>query len=334
MRHACTCRCTCLVCRHARRFLPQQTVKYDQDVIGGESVPFDHSAEPTAEPYSFPAHPGIPSSIHRRLAEASAEVNADKEVAPQIASGSAASAISLHGATRLDPFASGQNLWQESEERRYEGQRERRRQQHLPKMGGLGLPQRNDKRSQHPFVKANGWGQRRWTARADRLLEKAVRECDFDFVQAAARFSVEKSPRSVGVFEIAPVFPAAAVTFEPGVTSNESDTIGRTETVGVTAEECRKRFARLDRDVEAEEQGDWIEGEGKSVGSRQFQVSEEKQSYLEPGSDCDIQGRRPSEQLNRGHEEKRQTTMIPGLQENAGLSFHELEKKACHVKSR
>ncbi|CAM9262435.1 unnamed protein product [Ectocarpus sp. 4 AP-2014] len=117
-----------------------------------------------------------------------------------------------------------------------------------------------------------GWsGVRQWTVSKDRSLARLVRECEFDFDLVAARFS-------------------------SAVASGD----GAGEEV-ITAEECRVRFARFDREEEDNAEDD-MGGGGEGYNHN-----------LVPDLDA---------------------TPAPGVIENAGLSFADLERKARNMKSR
>ncbi|CAM9745117.1 unnamed protein product, partial [Ectocarpus sp. 13 AM-2016] len=118
-----------------------------------------------------------------------------------------------------------------------------------------------------------GWsGGRQWTASKDRALARLVRECEFDFDLVAARFS-------------------SAIAGGDGGGEEEA----------VTAQECRVRFARFDREEE-DNTGDDMGGGGEAYNHN-----------LVPDLDA---------------------IPAPGVIENAGLSFADLERKARNMKSR
>eukprot|EP00904_Undaria_pinnatifida_P012526 jgi/Undpi1/8403/HiC_scaffold_25.g10871.m1 len=100
-----------------------------------------------------------------------------------------------------------------------------------------------------------------WTQKRDHVLVELVRECVFDFEEVASRISVDET------------------VADPG------------RRFRVTAEECRLRFAWLDRE---EGGGDDSIGVGVGVG----------------------------------------VEAAPGVLENAGLSFDDLQRQAMHNKSR
>ncbi|CAN0220963.1 unnamed protein product [Ectocarpus sp. 12 AP-2014] len=118
-----------------------------------------------------------------------------------------------------------------------------------------------------------GWsGGRQWTTSKDRALARLVRECEFDFDLVAARFS-------------------SAIVGDDGGGEEEA----------VTAQECRVRFARFDREEE-DSTGDDMGGGGEAYNHN-----------LVPDLDANP---------------------APGVIENAGLSFADLERKARNLKSR
>ncbi|CAM9464194.1 unnamed protein product [Ectocarpus sp. 6 AP-2014] len=114
-------------------------------------------------------------------------------------------------------------------------------------------------------------GGRQWTASRDRALARLVRECEFDFDLVAARF------------------PSCVASGDGG------------EEEAITAEECRVRFARFDREEE-DNAGDDMGGGGEGYNHN-----------LVPDLDA---------------------IPAPGVIENAGLSFADLERKARNMKSR
>ncbi|CAN0037672.1 unnamed protein product [Ectocarpus fasciculatus] len=119
---------------------------------------------------------------------------------------------------------------------------------------------------------SGGWGRgRQWTAPNDRVLARLVRECEFDFDLVAARFS------------------SAVASGDDG------------EEKTITAEECRVRFARFDREEE-DNAGDGMGGGGEGY--------------------------------NHDLVPDLAATPAPGVIENAGLSFADLERKARNMKSR
>eukprot|EP00752_Nemacystus_decipiens_P009461 g8459.t1 len=137
--------------------------------------------------------------------------------------------------------------------------------------GGILIGQSTKKTTWGDDLPPGAWGDQKmgWTPREDRRLERLVRECVFDFDLVAARFS----------------------------SAGDVDSCGDGASRVFTAEDCRLRFAQLDR---AED----------STGD-------------ESGDDQGLTG----ESIVYG-------VAAPGVLENAGLSYAELEHKARNMKSR
>lgn len=302
---------------------PSRSVASIQALSSSPEEPSDHHGPPS----SPGRHRLAGGTFQRRLADASAAAAEEAAVAPRIGdrritpvSPPPHSSSDQHyqhaeeispGEERKDPERRSDIFYSSISRISEHSQGQVQRTQRLPAGGDSG-----------------GGGvvtdTKRWTERTDRLLTRLVREYEFDFDRVAARISM---PPSAGV-------EAHGVPLSGKTSVHE--TVGGCS-LAVSARECRVRFSVLDAAAVAGSCGADVGDTGGSYPDEKGGDAYHGRADGTTGSvDArgDYQGRSHVRPASSHRVVASSAALPPGVLENAGLSFDELEKKSMHSKSR